>query len=78
MVISKSNGNTSTVGKERPVLEFCNSKKVRGIPYKHFSLVITAIIANFDVFRILIDGGNSCDIIYANLFEKIGLEKGKL
>lgn len=35
-----------------------------------------ANMANFDVSRILIEGGSSCDIVYAERFKKLGW-KGK-
>lgn len=36
------------------------------------------IISNFVMFKILIDGRNSCDIMYSNCFEKMGLKKKKV
>lgn len=42
------------------------------------SLVIMATIDNFDVSKILIDDGISRDIIYAKMFEKLGLKREKL
>lgn len=42
---------------------------------KIFPLVITTTIKHFDVSEILIDGGNSFNIIYSMLFEKAGLYK---
>lgn len=41
-------------------------------------MVITVTIAIFDVSRVLIDVGSSCDIMYVGLFEKMGLEREKL
>lgn len=45
---------------------------------KIFSLVMITTIVNFDVSRVLINGGSSCNIMYSNLFDKMGLEKEKL
>lgn len=39
---------------------------------------MTIIIWQFDVFRILIDDDNSYGIMYWELFEKKGLERGSL
>lgn len=75
MYVNKKGRSTSTKGPKRPMLEFLDSEKAGGIPNYFFPLVITATISDFDVSQILIDGGNSCDIIYSELFEKIGLNK---
>lgn len=48
------------------------------IPNEIFPLVIMTTMENFDVSRIIIDGGSSCDIIYIELFDKLGLKKDKL
>lgn len=48
---------------------------VGGIPCP---LVITTTMVNFNVLRILLGGGNSCDIMYVDLFEKLGLEEEML
>lgn len=37
-----------------------------------------SIVAHFDVSKVLIGGGNSYDIMYSNLFEKMGLKNEKL
>lgn len=44
----------------------------------NFPLIITATLAKFDVSEILIDSGNSCEIIYSELFEKMDLDKNSL
>lgn len=36
-----------------------------------------ATIVNFDVSRVLLNRGSSCDIIYSDFFDKIGLKKEK-
>lgn len=46
-----------------------------GIPNELFPMVIMENMANFDVSRILIDEGNSYDIMYAKHFEKLGLKR---
>lgn len=60
---------------ERPLFGFYNSEKVGKVLNENFSLVTIVTISYFDVSRVLIDGGSSCDIMYADLFEKIGLNK---
>lgn len=50
------------------ILRFKDSEKVDGIPNESFYLLITTTIANFDMSRILIDGGSLCNIMYAKIF----------
>lgn len=60
------------------MLGFWDSEKVRRILNKIFLLVITAMIGHFDVFRILIDGSSSCDMMYSKVCEKMSWDKEKL
>lgn len=69
---------TSGKIRDRPMLGFCNSEKVGGIPNENFPLVITATVEKFYVSWILIEGGSFFYIIYSKLFEKIGLDRGSL
>ena len=41
-------------------------------------LVIRAIVANKTIHRVLVDNGNSTDIIFASAFDKIGIGREKL
>ena len=41
-------------------------------------LVIKTIVANKTIHRVLIDNGNSIDIIFASAFEKMGIRREKL
>lgn len=75
---NKDKGSTLTANPEMTILEFWESEKIRGIPNENFPLVITTTIANFDVSKILVNGGSSCGIMYSDLFENIGLKRGKL
>lgn len=54
------------------------TKKIEGIPNDIFSLTISVKISNFNVSRVLIDGGFSYDIIYSYIFKKMWLNKEKL
>lgn len=63
---------------ERPILKFQDNEKVSRIPNEYFPLVIIATIANFYMSRILINKESSWDIMYVELFEKIGLKREKL
>lgn len=47
------------------MLDLWDNEKIRVIPNEIFPMVITVIIGHFDVSRILIDGGSSCNIMYS-------------
>ncbi|MCI34677.1 hypothetical protein A2U01_0055897, partial [Trifolium medium] len=49
-----------------------------GIPNEIFPLIVIAAMAHHDVSRILIDQGSSCDVMYQELFEKLGLKRENL
>lgn len=71
---SKLESKRKELKNEKPILGFRVRKKVDNIPNEVFSLVILTIIANCKVSRIFINAGSSCDIMYYNLFERLGLE----
>lgn len=72
MFIHKKDEGTSTKISDRLMLVFWDSEKIGGIPNDIFPLVITSIVGHFDMSLILIDGGSSSDIMYSELFEKMG------
>lgn len=78
MVVTKGEGETSIKNLEKPILWFLDCEKVEGISTDIFPLVITTAMSNYDVSWILLEGGNSCDIMFTELFEKLGLKKEKL
>ncbi|GFZ21459.1 hypothetical protein Acr_29g0006210 [Actinidia rufa] len=62
---------------DHPPITFSNDD-LRGLHLPHNdALVVYAVIANFNVQRILIDNGSSADILFISAFErmKIGLDK---
>ncbi|GFZ19296.1 hypothetical protein Acr_28g0000010, partial [Actinidia rufa] len=62
---------------DQPPITF-GSDDLRGLHLPHDdALVISAVIANFNVQRILIDSGSSADILFISAFEKMkfGLDK---
>ncbi|GFZ01039.1 hypothetical protein Acr_14g0006740 [Actinidia rufa] len=69
--------NLSSIVDIPPPITF-NNDDLRGLhfPYDD-ALVVSAVIANFNLQRILIDNGSSADILFILAFErmKIGLEK---
>ncbi|XP_057463797.1 uncharacterized protein LOC130753625 [Actinidia eriantha] len=61
----------------QPPITF-NNDDLRGLHLPHDdALVVTAVIANFNVQRILVDNGSSADILFISAFNKIkmGLDK---
>ncbi|GFY95559.1 hypothetical protein Acr_10g0009440 [Actinidia rufa] len=55
-----------------------NNDDLRGLHFPHdVALVVSAVIANFNVQRILVDNGSSADILFISAFDKmkIGLDK---
>ncbi|GFY94437.1 hypothetical protein Acr_09g0008830 [Actinidia rufa] len=62
---------------DQPPITFSNDD-LRGLHLPHDdALMVSAVIANFNVQRILIDSGSSADILFISAFEKnkIGLDK---
>ncbi|GFS38726.1 hypothetical protein Acr_00g0059080 [Actinidia rufa] len=68
---------SSPCASDQPPITF-SSDDLRGLHLPHDdALVVSAVIANFNVQRILIDSGSSADILFVSAFEKmkIGLDK---
>ena len=64
--------------KSSPTITF-TEKDALGIQHPHDDpLVISAVIANYNIHRILIDNGSSADVIFLATFDKLGIEKAKL
>lgn len=42
------------------------------------ALVVSAVIGGMEIRRLLVDTGNSCDILYSQAFEQVGLEYSML
>ncbi|GFS37212.1 hypothetical protein Acr_00g0050680 [Actinidia rufa] len=62
---------------DQPPITFSNND-LRGLHLPHDdALVVSAVVANFNVQRILIDSGSSADILFVSAFEKmkVGLDK---
>jgi hypothetical protein len=57
------------------MLGFSDDKYPGETPNKIFPFIVIAMLVKHDVLRILIDQGNSSDIMYQELFEKLGLKR---
>lgn len=78
MAICKEGGISPKGKLEIPIIGFKDNKKLDGIPNENFPQSITKTMSKFNLSRIIINGGSLCDIMYAELFEKLGLRKEKL
>ncbi|GFZ14317.1 hypothetical protein Acr_24g0005070 [Actinidia rufa] len=71
------NLSSSSVGDQTPIT-FSNDD-LRGLHLPHDdALVVSAVIANFNVQRILIDYGSSADILFILAFERMKIGQDKL
>jgi hypothetical protein len=59
-------------------LAFYKEEVPRGSPNYQIPLLVKARMANFDVRRILVDQGSSCDIMYSGLFKTLQLTEKNL
>jgi len=59
-------------------LSFYNHELPRGSPNAAIPLLVQVRMANFDVRRVLIDTGASCDIMYTGLFKTLQLTDSNL
>ncbi|MCI09581.1 hypothetical protein A2U01_0030668, partial [Trifolium medium] len=59
-------------------LAFYPEELLGGSPNSQIPLLVRASMANFDVHRILVDEGSSCDIMYTSLFRVLGLDREHL
>ncbi|GAU19534.1 hypothetical protein TSUD_303470 [Trifolium subterraneum] len=59
-------------------LAFYREEVPRGSPNFQIPLLVRAKMANFDVRRILVDQGSSCDIMYSGLFKVLQLTEENL
>ena len=56
-----------------------SANDAEGIEFPHQdALVISAIIADFEVKRVLVDGGSSADILFAEAFDQMLIPRGRL
>ncbi|GAU10738.1 hypothetical protein TSUD_424770, partial [Trifolium subterraneum] len=74
-------GMAVTLGKPKTSsqpLSFYLEELPGGSANSQIPLLVRADMANFDVRRILVDSGSSCDIMYAHLFRTLQLDESHL
>ncbi|MCH80784.1 hypothetical protein A2U01_0001558 [Trifolium medium] len=76
--VEKRRGPSVGRKSDRPVLGFSDEERVGESPNEIVPLIIVTTIANHDISKILKDGGSSRDIMYGELFEKLGLKRDSL
>ncbi|PNX62802.1 hypothetical protein L195_g061320, partial [Trifolium pratense] len=59
-------------------LAFYKEEVPGGSPNYQIPLLVRARMANFDVHRILVDQGSSCDVMYSSLFKTLQLSEKNL
>ncbi|GFS37316.1 hypothetical protein Acr_00g0051350 [Actinidia rufa] len=71
------NLSSLSVGDQTPIT--VSNDDLRGLHLPHDdALVVSAVIANFNVQRILIDNGSSADILFISAFERMKIGQDKL
>ena len=58
----------------RPVLSFSEENKIRTIQPHDNALLITLRIGDYDVKRVMVDGGSAAEVIYPDLYKGLGLK----
>jgi hypothetical protein len=75
---SKMSSMFDTTKRVSVPLSFYLEELPGGSPNSQIPLLIQASMANFDVHRILVDEGSSCDIMYSSLFQVLQLDQPHL
>ncbi|XP_030945994.1 uncharacterized protein LOC115970507 [Quercus lobata] len=60
--------------KFRPVLSFSKEDKIGTIQPHDDALLVTLRIGNYDVKRVMVDGGNAAEVMYPDLYKGLGLK----
>ena len=58
----------------RPVLSFLEEDKIRTIQPHDDALLITLRIGDYDVKRVMVDGGSAVEVMYPDLYKGLGLK----
>ena len=57
-----------------PVLSFLKEDKIGTIQPHNDALLITLRIGDYDVKRVMVDGGSAAEVMYPNLYKGLGLK----
>ena len=57
-----------------PVLSFLEEDKIGTIQPHDDTLLITLRIGDYDVKRVMVDGGSTAEVMYPNLYKGLGLK----
>ena len=57
-----------------PILSFSKKDKIGTIQPHDNALLITLRIGDYDVKRVMVDGGNGAEVMYANLYKGLELK----
>ena len=58
----------------RPVLSFSEEDKIGTIQPHDDALLITLRIGDYDVKRVMVDGGSEAEVMYPDLYKGLGLK----
>ncbi|XP_030969732.1 uncharacterized protein LOC115990009 [Quercus lobata] len=58
----------------RPVISFSEEDKIRTIQPHDDALLITLRIGDYDVKRVMVDGGSATEVMYPDLYKGLGLK----
>ncbi|XP_050248724.1 uncharacterized protein LOC126695978 [Quercus robur] len=58
----------------RPILSFSEEDKIRTIQPHNDALLVTLRIGDYDVKRVMVDGGSAADVMYPDLNKGLGLK----
>ena len=59
-----------------PILSFSEENKIRTTQPHDDALLITLRIGDYDVKRVMIDGGSAAEVMYPDLYKRVEFETG--
>ena len=58
----------------RPIMSFSDEDKIGTIQPHDDALLITLRIGDYDVKRVMVDGGSTAEVMYPDLYKRLGLK----
>lgn len=74
-ILNIASTSASREGPDRPPLAFTDSDLHDGKPNMHIPLLVSAIMVNMEVRRILVDQGSAVDVIFEDLLEVLKISR---